>query len=76
MTGVRNRARRPCDPLPPLLLIEGRAHRFADEPAALSGAGDLVDSGHQAVIQLYVYSHVPMMAHFLTRPSTQDTSCR
>jgi hypothetical protein len=56
--------------VPALLRHEGRRHRLTDELAAPPGSGAAVDLGHEAVLQLYVHSHVLKLAH--TAPPTAE----
>ena len=47
----------------PAPLIQSVLGRFTNEPAAPSSATDFVYLGHQFFVQIYVYSHVPTLAH-------------
>jgi hypothetical protein len=63
VAGVGKSAKGRLDVIPAPLVIESAPDQLRDETTAASRAYSLIEFSHEGVVQRYVHSHVPKLAH-------------
>lgn len=59
----REPTERRLDVVPAPFVVEAAPDEFTDERAPLARADPAVELGHELVVQRYVHTHVPNLAH-------------
>lgn len=60
---VRDGPKRGLDIVPSPLIVESPANQLRDERAAAAASRPLIELGNELVVDRYVQSHVPRIAH-------------